>query len=285
MKPNSNKVIDVKNYIKKELSTSYTLNEISSLTNILLEEYADLKPAHHLAFPEETINESPLINIMVAVYKLKKHTPIQYILGYKEFLDLKILVNSSVLIPRPETEELVQVLISENNNLNLHILDLCTGSGCIALALNKHLEKSCVTAVDISKQALNVANENNKQLGLDVEFQELDILKPFPIPEQYDIIVSNPPYVMQSEQQEMQDNVLLYEPSLALFVSDSNPLIFYKSIVQIALTNLKHNGKLYLEINPKLCRQTLSLLSCSKFKAEIKKDIFNKERFIIATKI
>lgn len=291
MKTKSNKIKDIENYALSELKNKYPHNEIQSFINILFNSYAGINSAHLKAFPEETVNESSLLNIVLAVQRLKKYEPIQYILGYTEFSGLKIKVTPDVLIPRPETEELVYKILSDiRQNTSdfgqktLDIIDLCTGSGCIALALNKYIENSCVKGVDISDKALEIAKENNKNLNLNVNFCKYDVLNPQESETKYDIIVSNPPYVTQKEKIIMEKNVLDYEPSLALFVKDDNPLVFYEKIAVFAHKNLKKNGKIYLETNSALTESTFALFSQQEYIARIEKDIFNKDRFIFLQK-
>ena len=289
MKTKSNKIKDVISYIDAELRNVYPKEEITAFKNILFEEYADMNSAHLLAFMDDYINESSLLRIVLATEKLKKQVPIQYILRHTQFLDLNISLTTDVLIPRPETEELVSKIITENKQReNLNIIDLCTGSGCIGLALNKFLKDSKVMALDVSPTALEVVKKNNKELDLCVETMLFDLLNDdfsaFETMQPFDIIVSNPPYVMNKEKKEMQKNVLNYEPHLALFVNDENPLVFYKKIAFFAQKFLKKGGKVYLEINNSLSSQTLALFSQTEFIARIEKDIFDKERFIFLEK-
>lgn len=326
MKTKSNKIKDVEDYIYSELKNKYSQNEIKALVSILFKEYADINSAHLLAFKDDFINESSLLNIVLATQRLKKHEPIQYILGHTEFCGLDIKVTPDVLIPRPETEELIQMIIDDslencasnsklstlNSKPAINIIDLCTGSGCIALALNKYIANSNVFGIDISQDALKIARENNGNLHLNVQFAQMDILKceinkifseiskffcdisnkvcnntlqtskeDTPL---IDIIVSNPPYVMEKEKVMMEKNVLDYEPSLALFVKDENPLVFYEKIAFFAQKYLKIGGKIYLEINNSLANETLALFSQKEYFAQIRKDIFGRERFIFLQK-
>lgn len=285
MKTKSNSIKDIKNYIYNELKNKYSNNEIIALINILFKQYADLDSAHLLAFEDETINESSLLDIVLATQRLRKYEPIQYIIGVVEFLNVKLKVNNSVLIPRSETEQLTSMIIQENKAKALQIIDVCCGSGCIALALKKNLPLTNVIGVDISQEALKVAKTNAMNNHIDVDFQYFDILNNEYISDiQYDIIVSNPPYVRQKEKTMMQKNVLDYEPPIALYVEDDNPLIFYKSLNVFAQKQLKKGGKMYLEINEYLSSQTMALFSDLQFIKEIKKDIYDKERFIFLQK-
>lgn len=284
MKTKSNRIEDIIEYIYKELKNKYQDNEIKSFVNILFEHFAQLNSAHLMAFPQETINESSLLNIVLATQELKKHKPIQQIIGKVDFLNISLDVNENVLIPRPETEELCQTIIQENQEKNLDIIDLCSGSGCISLSLAKNIDKSKVLGVDISQEALSVARKNNENLGLDVQYMEANILENFDIDKKFDIIVSNPPYVMNKEKELIKKNVLYYEPHLALFVEDENPLIFYKAIAEFAKKHLKSGGKIYLEINENLAQETLDIFTDVQYVKKIIKDLFGKDRFIFLEK-
>ncbi|MBR1770174.1 MAG: peptide chain release factor N(5)-glutamine methyltransferase [Bacteroidales bacterium] len=284
MKTKSNKILDVKDYIRNELQKKYTKEEISALINILFEEYAGLNSAHTLAFGDEPLNESVLLKIVLATEQLKKEKPIQQITGKAEFWDLVLRVNEHVLLPRPETEELCRMAAAENPQKNLKVMDLCTGSACIALSLKKHLNQAEVYAVDISEKALEIAKENSQNLGLEVHFIKADILKDFSCEENFDIIISNPPYIMPEEKSLMQKNVLDYEPHIALFADGEKPLLFYEKIARFAEKHLKEGGKMYLEINPLLANETLSLFSEKEYFRDLRKDLFDKERIIFLKK-
>ena len=212
--------------------------------------------------------------------------PIQYIFGETDFLDFKIKVTPSVLIPRPETEELVHWIIEKRIPNNSRILDVGTGSGCIALALKKRLKNCNVFGVDISAEALEVARKNGKINKLHVDFFQADILKWEQIQwEKFDVIISNPPYVRLSEKLEMNNNVLLYEPEKALFVTNEDPLVFYRTIAAFANKYLNEDGKLYFEINEYLAFEMKNLMLGMGFNnVEIKKDINGKNRMIYCEK-
>lgn len=286
MRVKSNKIKDIVSYAYDELKNTYDKEEIKSLVFILFKQFANLNSAFVLAFQEKTINESELLNIVLAIKDLKHNKPIQQIIGKVDFLNLSLSINEYTLIPRPETEEMTKMIIDENKEeKGRKIIDICCGSGCIALSLSKNIKDSKVFACDISKEALEVAKENNKKLNLNVEFFLCDVLKDILTNEEFDIIVSNPPYVRNSEKEFMQKNVLDYEPALALFVSDENPLVFYEKIEFFARKHLKKDGKIYLEINNSLAKQTALIFSKSMYITEIKKDLFDKERFIFIKKI
>ncbi|MFP4556614.1 MAG: peptide chain release factor N(5)-glutamine methyltransferase [Bacteroidales bacterium] len=266
-----------------ELSNTYSKREAESLSRILIEHISGYKPHQIITSNETTLSSTQFNKMQTSLSQLKLQKPIQYILGQAEFFGINIDVNENVLIPRPETEELVQWVISENNLNTPRILDIGTGSGCIAIALAKHIPNAKVFAIDYSAGALKVAEQNAKINEVDVTFFECDILN---TPERisgspFDIIISNPPYVRESEKALMQANVLDNEPELALFVKDNNPLIFYEAIVKFATSNLKPCGKVYCEINEALGKQTKEVFLKYGFNhTEIRKDINSKDRML-----
>ena len=207
--------------------------------------------------------------------RLLEYEPIQYILGYAEFYGLKFKVSPAVLIPRPETEELVELILSEIKNPKSEILDIGSGSGCIPISLKKNLPDAFITSVDISEDALKIATENAIANEMEVTFVHMDILNSIPT-QKYDVIVSNPPYIGYDEKEKMNDNVLIYEPHIALFSDD--PLLFYKRIAQIAPQILNPNGRIYLEVSEYRAKEVADLFSG---KASIVKDMSGKERMII----
>lgn len=216
---------------------------------MLLEAYAELTKAKFFAEPDRELSNEIVQQVNAAKVRLLQHEPIQYILGYEWFYGRKFLVNPAVLIPRPETEELVDWIVEEfQHRNNLNIIDLCTGSGCIAISLALSL-KGTVTAVDISAEALAVAEKNAQLLNAPTNFILADVLGSDLPTDLFDVLVSNPPYVREAEKAEMQANVLEYEPHLALFVTNDDPLLFYRSILEYAQQCLKPEGSLYFEIN------------------------------------
>jgi len=257
---------DVLKYIKDSLSDLYPAGEASILSRIIAESVTGL---HFTMLANDKNNKISLEQkqrIDEVIIRLKKSEPIQYILGETEFHGLRFVVNENVLIPRPETEELVELIVNENKGKNsLNILDIGTGSGCIAIALKKHLPTCNLTAWDISVEALNVARQNAVINNVDVNFMQVDVLGDVPNT-QYDIIVSNPPYILESEKQDMEDNVLNYEPHLALFVPDDKGLMFYERIADIAKLLLKPGGKLYFEINASKGVETVKMAEGKGFK-------------------
>ncbi|MEG2513888.1 MAG: peptide chain release factor N(5)-glutamine methyltransferase, partial [Bacteroidaceae bacterium] len=217
--------------------------------------------------------------------RLQKHEPIQYIIGSTIFYGLKLKVDRNVLIPRPETAELVEMIIEENAERTLKIVDIGTGSGCIALSLSAHLPLAEVSAWDISEGALQLAKQNAETLSLKVHFEQRDALNLPVIKEKYDVIVSNPPYVRESEKAEMETNVLDWEPALALFVSDEDPLLFYRKIAEFGKQSLLPNGTIYFEINQTFGQQTKEMMEQLGYtQVEIIKDMFGKDRIAKAVR-
>jgi len=284
MKMSSNLVRDCRRHYSSELEKIYGSDEANALIMILLEHYFGIDRVKIAMEPELRLSESELLTLHFAVKELLKNKPIQYVLGETEFCGMKFFVEEGVLIPRPETEEMVRQLAVGHWPLAAKILDIGTGSGCIAISLAKLLKDSVVTAVDVSEKALEIAKKNAAENDADVRFVLDDILNPKNpelIDNQYDIIVSNPPYVCESEKSEMRANVLDYEPSSALFVSDSDPLIFYRKILEFAQKTLKPNGEIWFEINEKLGQEMQNLCLEKGFKnVEIIKDFRGKDRIL-----
>ncbi|MCD4663694.1 MAG: peptide chain release factor N(5)-glutamine methyltransferase [Bacteroidales bacterium] len=282
----SNKIGDIRSFYKLELINYYDEREVDTMLFMIIEEYAKLAKTKVLIDPEKTVSESELLKIHFAVKDLKNYKPIQYILGKTEFYGLPIIVNPNVLIPRPETEDLAELIIKENkNHENISILDIGTGSGCIAIVLKKYLTNAEVFAIEVSGNVLEVAKINSEINKTDIIFRQYDILQNdrisgFP---DFDIIVSNPPYVRKSEKKQMRENVLDYEPDQALFVDDEEPLLFYKAITNFAKIHLKPNGKIYCEINQYLGKETSVLFYNEGFKhVNIFKDINGNDRVLKA---
>jgi release factor glutamine methyltransferase len=277
----NNSIKKVISFIKSELKDFYPANEIDSFVFLIFEQLFEYSKIKLLTSQDVEIQEDSLIQIKRIINELKLFKPIQYILKETTFYNLKIKLKSNVLIPRPETEELVEWVIQENKNRPIKILDIGTGSGCIAIALAKSLPQSKVYAYDISTEALKQAESNSKLNKVAIVTKQLDILNPKLIKEKFDIIVSNPPYITEKEKQLMHKNVLDYEPNLALFVPNENPLIFYKAIIKFGLLNLKSNGKIYLEINESFGKETAQLFEEEKFyDIQLKKDINGKDRML-----
>ncbi len=268
--------------IKSELKEIYPIEEIDSFIYLIFEDVLKYSKTKLLISQEEEINDINLSRINEIIIDLKNQKPIQHILNKTIFYDLPFKVNKTALIPRPETEELVDWIVSEHRKENLDILDIGTGTGCIAISIAKNLPKSNVYAIDISSEALVLANENSKLNHVDIQFLQLDILKKnLDIRQKFDVIVSNPPYVRLKEKKLMSKNVLEYEPELALFVPDHDPLLFYRSIIDFGLVNLNKDGEIYFEINEAFGQEMVNLLEEKNFhEITLKKDINNKHRMI-----
>ena len=290
MKTSSNLVRDCRRYYASELEKIYGSEEANAMIMILLEHYFGIDRVKIAMEPELRLSESELLTLHFAVKELLKNKPIQYIIGETEFCGMRFEVNENVLIPRPETEELVNQLVScsVNHHPSFRIIDIGTGSGCIAISLAKLLKNSIVTAVDISEKALEIAKKNAETNGVNVNFIKDDILNPQNpelLESKFDIIVSNPPYVCESEKSEMRANVLDYEPSTALFVSDNDPLIFYRKILEFAQKTLKPDGEVWFEINEKLGNEMKDLCLEKGFRnVEIIKDFRERDRILRASK-
>lgn len=241
------KLQDFKLKMISELSLIYEMDELNSIFNLLSEDYLKIPRSKILLADEIDLDESNQNLFSSALERLKTHEPIQYVLGKTTFMDLEFKVNSSVLIPRPETEELVRLMLKENLD-GKDILDIGTGSGCIAISLAKNLSNSKVTALDISSDALEIAKENARINNVDIEFINADIFE-YQTDKKYDVIVSNPPYVLESEKSLMKKNVLNFEPHKALFVKDHNPLKYYDFILSMGKLLLKSNGLIFFEVN------------------------------------
>ena len=287
MKIPSNKIRAVIKYFKDQLCNIYPADEIQSFIWLSFRHYLNISPTDLVLKQDENISESELLKFHFVVKDLKKHKPIQYILGETEFYGLKIKVNPSVLIPRPETEELVDWIIKDASaeKEELNIIDICTGSGCIAIALQKHLPHSKIKAVDISESTLETAKNNAVTNQAEIFFSQENALSELKNENKYDIIVSNPPYVTEKEKQFMHENVIKYEPHISLFVEDHDALKFYKSIASWALHHLTEKGKLYFEINESKGNELIALLQYLGYKKiEIRKDLNNKYRMICCQK-
>ncbi len=271
--------------ISEELTDSYSAGEISALTRIVATELLGVPQMVFYLKDDITLTAEQQALLDNAIERLKKQEPIQYILGYSDFCGLRFKVNPATLIPRPETSELVEWVASEATGKE-RILDIGTGSGCIAVSLANKLPQSKVTAWDISAEALIVATENSKTNGCSVAFEQVDIMAYEPIGKQYDIIVSNPPYIKENEKEAMHSNVLDWEPHTALFVPDSDPLLFYRTIANKSLALLKPNGRLYFEINRAHGKETMEMLAALGYTSvELRKDFADNDRMIRAVKI
>ncbi|MDB9732824.1 peptide chain release factor N(5)-glutamine methyltransferase [Polaribacter sp.] len=278
---------EFKLFFNEALSAIYPKTEIDSFFFILMEEKLKLQRIDTVLKPDYLITEKNLIDLKNIVKRLQKEEPIQYIIGTTEFYGLPFLVDKNTLIPRPETEELVTWVLDEikvltNNKITeLSILDIGTGTGCIPISLAKNLTSLNISAIDISPEALLIAKQNAILNKVTMEFIELDILNAESLPQEFDVIISNPPYVRELEKKEIKNNVLENEPHLALFVADENPLIFYNKIADLAKQQLSKNGMLFFEINQYLGKETVNMLAEKGFKnIQLKKDLFGNDRMI-----
>ena len=278
-------LLQFKKYFFSELSVLFPETEIQSFFNLLTKFKLNLTRIEVALQPEFMINEDDLNFLQNALEELKKQVPIQYIIGETEFYGLIFKVNNNVLIPRPETEELVNWIVNDyKNESELKILDFGTGSGCIAISLAKFFSRAQIYAVDVSSEALKVAKTNATYNNVSINFVEADILYINVLEEKYDIIVSNPPYIRELEKELMQKNVVDNEPHLALFVKDNDPLIFYNKIADLAIHNLTKNGSLFFEINQYLGDKIIDLLKSKGFKnCVLKKDLYDVDRMVKAT--
>ncbi len=283
----SNTILETSKQIKAKLNNLYASSEIDSFIFMMYTEVLSISTAQVLAYPEKEINLEQLTIIDNWVERLQKNEPIQYIIGHCEFYDCQLVVREGVLIPRPETEELVYWILNDFGQGAINILDIGTGSGAIPIALAKNRKAWKVQAIDVSPSALTIANENALMNELDISFHQLDILKNDMLDEvNFDVIVSNPPYVTQTEKNLMRKNVLDYEPHLALFVEDDSPLVFYIRIAQLAKRNLNKGGCLYFEINEQFGDETCQMLKKIGYESiEVRKDLNGKDRMIKAINV
>ena len=288
-----------RNYFNETLKTIYPITEIDSFFFLLLEEYLGFRRVDIVLKSDFKITQETLNLLQSATKQLEQEVPLQYIIGKTEFYGLPFVVNKHVLIPRPETEELVAWVVSESSRFKtfntsikqttetkqLKILDIGTGSGCIPISLKKQLPFAKISAIDISKEALTVAKKNAVLNNVDIHFILQDILKTVALDQHYDIIISNPPYVRELEKKELKNNVLKNEPHVALFVENDNPLIFYAKIAELAKKYLNKNGLLFFEINQYLGTETIDLVNKKGLKnIQLKKDMFGNDRIIVASK-
>jgi release factor glutamine methyltransferase len=275
-------------YIESKLHPIYPAREIKAFSRVLLRDLAGWNSVQIHIGKDTKIPEETFQHLVEAVNRLALQEPIQYITGKTEFYDLTFQVRPGVLIPRPETEELVELILKDHclseSKSSLRLLDIGTGSGCIAVSLAKKLPEATVSAWDISAEALEIALENARLNGTTVFFEQVDILAFEPSTKDentWDVMVSNPPYVRQCEKTEMEQHVLKHEPHLALFVEDEDPLLFYRVIAGLALRMLKKGGLLYFEINSHLGRETLDLIREIGFEdATLIQDLSGRDRII-----
>lgn len=271
-------------HIKENLCSYYPAGEVAAFTRIIVTEMLSIPQMTFFLKDNVELTHEQEATLADAINRLQKYEPIQYIQGYSDFCGLRFKVTPATLIPRPETSELVEWIASEASG-NERILDIGTGSGCIAVSLANKLPDSKVTAWDISNEALAVATENSRSNGTEVTFEQVDILTYRPEENLFDIIVSNPPYIKENEKSAMHSNVLDWEPHTALFVPDSDPLLFYRTIAKKGLTLLKPGGTLYFEINRAHGAETVEMLAGLGYAdIELRKDFAENDRMIKATR-
>ncbi|MFN8416623.1 MAG: peptide chain release factor N(5)-glutamine methyltransferase [Cytophagaceae bacterium] len=284
----ANNTISSKELWDKSLSiiTSYDIQEKAAILNRYFSEILDISPTQRLANINIHWNEDRNNQWAEVIQRINAHEPIQHIIGYTYFLDHKIYVNSNTLIPRPETEEIVHGIIQQLPiNETKKIIDICSGSGCIAISLAKHFTKAQVTAIEISSKALEVAKRNANENRASVLWMEDDFLDRSRDYDIYDLIVSNPPYIPEEELNAMDANVTQYEPHLALFVPNDNALVFYKELAEFATNHLTPNGYLYAEIHYNKGDELVSLFNTYRFSSvRIEKDLFGRDRTLIIQK-
>ncbi|SMC76142.1 peptide chain release factor N(5)-glutamine methyltransferase [Cellulophaga tyrosinoxydans] len=274
---------EIKNIFHLELDAIYSPEEVNSFFYMLIEHFLGLERFILALEPNLIITKDEEAPLFEALSRLKLEIPIQHIIGKTHFMDLEFLVDKNVLIPRPETEDLVRWIFDDikNHQEAITILDIGTGSGCIPIALKKQLPNAKVATLDISDKALKIATQNAKNNSVQIEFIHANILEIDKLHQKFDIIVSNPPYVRELEKKEMHKNVLQHEPELALFVSDEDPLLFYRKIASFAVNNLNDGGALYFEINQYLGKETKQLLDSTNFSdIELRQDLFGNDRML-----
>lgn len=270
-------------YIKQRLHGYYPDSEIVSIAKLLLTQVFGMSVIELYAGKDNSFSANEQKQLDDILIRLQKYEPVQYIIGVEDFYGLTFEVDPNVLIPRPETEELIDWIVQENKSAGLRVLDVGTGSGCIAVSLAKNLEDAEVTAWDISEGALRVAVRNCRRNGVDVRLEQKDILQLSSSDRQFDVIVSNPPYIAMKEKADMEANVLDWEPGLALFVPDEKPLLFYRKISELGLEMLKPGGRLFFEINRAYGKQVVQMMSALGYRnVELKKDISQNDRMIKA---
>lgn len=278
-------VNEIARHVVDRLTPRFGQGEAKAMMRIIFENLKGWSPVDIAVKSNEEITGFMSGKVDAVLERLLDDEPIQYIFGNADFYGLKLKVTQDTLIPRPETAELVDIIVRDNNQKDLRVLDLCTGSGCIAVALARTLPFAEVTATDISDAALAVARENARALHVAVDFRHADLLAGEPRGCSYDIIVSNPPYIAEKERDAMEPNVLEHEPALALFVPDADPLEFYRAIFRLAGDALAPGGRIYLEINPVYASELKSLAVSEGFGSiDLIRDSFGKIRFAVVTR-
>lgn len=287
MKIASNKIGDMLHFYHQELAGIYDVEELDALIDLIFYHYLRFRKGEAKKRIEDKLNQSELIWIYDTCKALKSGQPVQYILGEAEFYNLPFMVNQTVLIPRPETEELVDIILKEQKGRQMNLLDIGTGSGCIPISLKKHLPNAEVFALDVSEPALNLAKKNAIRHQTQITFIQTDILKDelaeWPM---FDVMISNPPYIKKTESKDMTVQVMDYEPHLALFVEGNDDIIFYKKIIDLCEQKLNSEGVLYFELNPLTANDVERYAKNKGFFSfiELRKDMSGKIRFFKGVK-
>jgi release factor glutamine methyltransferase len=274
--------------IIENIRNIYEQNEANNIAELLIESITKLPRSERIIKRDDALSNAQKNLLQSSIFRLQKHEPIQYIINEAWFAGMRFYVDKNVLIPRPETEELVEWVVEEYRmqNAEFRMIDVGTGSGCIAITLKNKLPVAAVWACDISDQALNIARINADALHATIDFVPLNFLDPGQRKQLpgIDVIVSNPPYVLQNEREEMKKNVVEYEPSTALFVTDDDPLIFYKAIAEFGREKLNRGGSIYVEIHEDLGETIKDLFLSEGYQTiQLKKDLQQKDRMIKAT--
>lgn len=280
------KVEELARELRNHLSSEYGSEEASAMTSLIFHHLKGWSRTELIVNGDLPVSERMLAKKGEILARLDRHEPIQYILGEARFYGIDLKVGPGVLVPRPETAELVDIIVDEFRDRNdLYILDIGTGSGAIAIALARNLPFSQVTAIDISEEALNIARENTRNLKARVNLLHNDIFGWNPGSDMFDIIVSNPPYIPEEEKKDMDSNVLYYEPAEALFVPDDDPLKYYRRIGELSVNALKSGGALYFEINPRFAEELRDMLTAFGLRdVEVIRDSYGRLRFVTARK-
>ncbi|MFN0032328.1 MAG: peptide chain release factor N(5)-glutamine methyltransferase [Flavobacteriales bacterium] len=268
-------------YLREQLRIRYSEREANNIVAELFACYSAVKSAALVANKSQRLSESEILKYHFALKRLMAGEPLQYITGVAHFYAMQLEVNNQVLIPRPETEELVKLIVDNHRGTAPHMLDIGTGSGCIAIALKKNMPEAQIMAIDISNAALEVARRNAQAQHVEIIFEQVDILGDSPLSASYDVVVSNPPYVLRSDAVVMDEHVLNHEPHLALFVSDNDPLIYYKKIIDLSQTQLNKGGKVYCEMHEDLENAMRELFdNCNIQQFQFHKDMQYKTRIV-----
>lgn len=270
----------------KSLKTIYDEREAENIVDWIFENVTGSKKLERRLNRNGELKENDFLQLQNYLQQLLQHKPVQYVLQEAWFYKLKFFVNENVLIPRPETEELVEWIVSDASKPT-NIIDIGTGSGCIGIALKKEFPKANVTAIDTSEKALEVAKKNSIELNANINFLQINFLEEeeWKSLQKYDLIVSNPPYIPVKEKEKLAKNVTEYEPALALFVENNDPYIFYKKIAEFSKTHLESNGKIYVEVHEEYAGDVKNIFVNAGFESQIKKDIYGKERMVKAKKM